>query len=160
MRRDLTGGQALRVQRQHDLVHAVQATLAFLDDLRLEGRCPIARHVKFDRAGGVGQHRLGAGAVADVARPRLGRVVFLIAEVLGHLLIERGLEDRLGQLLEQPVGPGQRQALLLGQSDQFDRSLLAFGLLSRLLLRHIVQCRHHGTFLAEHHSACQCRKHR
>src|SRR5215510_13330877 len=33
-------------------------------------------------------------------------------EVLGHLLVRRGLQDRLGQLLEQPTGPGQRQALL------------------------------------------------
>ena len=43
---------------------------------------------------------------------------------LGHLLIQRGLEHRFGQLFEQPVGPGQRQALFLGQSDQLDRSLL------------------------------------
>jgi hypothetical protein len=28
-------------------------------------------------------------------------------------------------------------------------------LLSRLLLRHIIQCRHHGTFLAENPSARQ-----
>lgn len=86
--------------------------------------------------------------------------MFLITEVLGHLLVERSLEHRLGQLFEQPVGPGQRQALLLGQSDQLDRSLRLCGLLSHLLLRHIIQCRHHGTFLAEHYSACQCRKHR
>jgi hypothetical protein len=33
--------------------------------------------------------------------------------------------------------------------------LLLSGLLSRLLLRHIIQCRHYGTFLAEHRSACQ-----
>lgn len=134
--------------------------MAFLDDLRLEGRCPIPGHLDLDRAGGVGQHGLGAGAVANVARPCLGRVVFLIAEVLGHLLIERGFEHRLGQLFEQPVGPGQRQALLLRQPDQLDRSLLLRGLLNRLLLGHIFQCRHHGTFLAEHRSACQYRKHR
>jgi hypothetical protein len=28
-------------------------------------------------------------------------------------------------------------------------------LLSRLLLRHTIQCRHHGTFPAEHRSTCQ-----
>ena len=54
-----------------------------------------------------------------------------------------------------PAGPGQRQALFLGQPNQLDRSLLLSRLLSRLLLRHAIQCRHHGTFLAEHRSACQ-----
>jgi hypothetical protein len=81
--------------------------------------------------------------------------VFLIAEVLGHLFIERGLEHRLGQLFEQPIRPGQRQALFLSQPNQLDRGLLLSRPLSRPLLRHIIQCRHHGTFLAEHRSACQ-----
>jgi hypothetical protein len=82
-------------------------------------------------------------------------MVLLITEVLGHLLVQRGLEHRLGQLFEQPIRPGQRQALFLGQPHQLDRGLLLSGLLSRLLLGHAIQCRHHGTFLAEHRSACQ-----
>ena len=35
-------------------------------------------------------------------------------QVLGHLLIQSGLEHRLGELLEQPVRAGQRQSLLPG----------------------------------------------
>ncbi|SIH57308.1 Uncharacterised protein [Mycobacteroides abscessus subsp. abscessus] len=160
VRRNLPSGKPFGIQRQHDLINPRQPALTLLDDLRLEGRCPIPGHVDLDRAGGVGQHRLGSGAIANVASPRLGRVVFLVAEVLGHLLVKSRFEHCLGQLFDQPVGSGQRQALFLGQSDQLDRSLLLCGLLGRLLLRHIFQCRHHGTFLAEHRSACQCRKHR
>jgi hypothetical protein len=105
VRRNLACGQIFRVQRQHDLIYPGQPALPFLDDLRLERRGPIPRHVELDRTGGIGQHRLGSGAVADVGRPRTRRIVFLIAEVLGHLLVQRGLQDRFGQLLEQPVRP-------------------------------------------------------
>lgn len=66
------------------------------------------------------------------------------------------VRDRPGQLFEQPVVPSQRQALLLRQAAIWNNK----DQLNRLLLRHIVQCRHHGTSLAEHRSACQCRKHR
>jgi hypothetical protein len=74
--------------------------------------------------------------------------------VLGHLLVQRGLQDRFGQLLEQPVRPGQRQALFLGQPDQLDRSLLpadcsAFFLVTSSSV--VIT----ATFLAEHRSACQ-----
>jgi hypothetical protein len=49
--------------------------------------------------------------------------VFLIAQVLGHLLVQGGLDDGLGQLLQQPVRAGQRQALLTGQPYQLSRGL-------------------------------------
>ena len=57
-----------------------------------------------------------------------------------------------------PAGPGQRQALFLGQPNQLGPSLLLGLLLGPLLLRYSIQCRHHGTFPAEHHSACQAGK--
>jgi hypothetical protein len=75
----------------------------------------------------LGEHGLGSGAVADVARPGADcttGIVLLIAQVLGHLLVQRGLQHRLGQLLEQPVRAGQRQALFLRQPDQLSRGLL------------------------------------
>ena len=53
--------------------------------------------------------------------PGAGRVVLLVPEVLGHLLVQRGLQHGLGELLQQPVRAGQRQALLLGQPDQLLR---------------------------------------
>jgi hypothetical protein len=49
-----------------DLVHAVQPPLTLLHDLRLERPGPVSRHVDLDLAGTVGQHRLGAAAVADI----------------------------------------------------------------------------------------------
>jgi hypothetical protein len=57
--------------------------------------------------------------------------------------------------LSNPSGPVSDSPCFLGQPHQLDRSLLLSGRLSPLLLRHIIQCRHHGTFLAEHRSACQ-----
>jgi len=57
---------------------------------------------------GVGQDRLGPGAVADVpARTTRRRVVLLMAQVLGHPLLQRRLQHRGGDRLEQPVRAGQ-----------------------------------------------------
>ena len=91
--------------------------LRILLGARREMTTTVPWHLDLDVAGGFGEHRLRPGAVADVARSRAGRVVLFVAEVLGHLLVQRGLQDRLGQLLEQPIRTGQRQALFLGQPD-------------------------------------------
>jgi hypothetical protein len=99
----------------------------------------------------MGQHRLGPGPVADVGRLRaLEDPVLLMPQVLGHLLVQRRLQDVLGELLEQAARSGQGQALLLGKPNQ----LLGRNLLSRrlglLLGGHVAQCRsHHGTFPAD-----------
>jgi hypothetical protein len=42
------------------------------------------------------------------------RVMLVIAEMLGHLLLERGLEDLVGELVRQPVRADQLDPLLLG----------------------------------------------
>src|SRR5690348_10785341 len=47
--------------------------LPLADDLRLERPRPVPRDIDADLAGGLGQHRLGPGAVAHVPRPRLWR---------------------------------------------------------------------------------------
>jgi hypothetical protein len=52
---------------------------------------------------------------------------FLIPPVAGHLLVQRGLDHGLGQLLQQPVRAGQRQAPLAGQPHQLPRSLSLSG---------------------------------
>ena len=58
-----------------------------------------------------------------------------MSQVLGQLLVQRGLDHYLGQLLQQPVRPGQGQTLLPGPPDQlFGRRLL--GRRFRLLLHH------------------------
>ena len=56
-----------------------------------------------------------------------------MAQVLGQLLVQRGLDHYLGQLLQQPVRPGQGQPLLPRLPDQLlGRRLL--GRRFRLLL--------------------------
>ena len=50
---------------------------------------------------------LVAGAVAGVAAVPALDGVLVVAEVLGHLLLEGGLDHRLGERLEQPVRAGQ-----------------------------------------------------
>jgi len=93
--------------------------------------------------------RAGTGPVAHVGGvPVLGRAVLLMTQMLGHLLVQRRIQHALRELLEQPVRPGQGQTLLPGHPDQLlGCRLLRRGL--RLLLRHNIQCRHHGTFLAD-----------
>jgi hypothetical protein len=51
-----------------------------------------------------------------------------MAEVPGELLVQRRLQHRLGQQLQQAVRTGQRQTLLLGLPDQLPSSLKLRGL--------------------------------
>jgi hypothetical protein len=109
VRADLPGGQALGIQGQDDFVDAVQAPLPLPDDLRLEGPVPVAGHVDADLAGALGQYLLGPGAVADVAGLVACGGVLLMSQVLGQLLVQGGLDDYFGQLLQQPASPERRK---------------------------------------------------
>ncbi len=80
-----------------------------------------------------------------------------VAEMLGELLIQRRLENRLGQLLQQPVRARQRQALLFRLADQLS-SRLQLSRLRRqlLLLGHGLQCRgHHRCLQPTSRQTCQ-----
>src|SRR4051812_22834038 len=71
-------------------------------DLRLEAAVPVPRHLDLHLPGGFGQHRLRPGPVADVGGlPVLRSSVLLMLQVLAHLLVQRRLQHRLGELLEQ-----------------------------------------------------------
>jgi hypothetical protein len=96
--------------------------------------------------GRFGEHALRASPVAHV--PAVGGRMLLVAEMLGELLVQRCLQHRLGQLLQQPVRARQRQTLLLGLTHQLSRSLQLRRLSSRLLLlAHLIKCRgHHRPF--------------
>jgi hypothetical protein len=107
VRGDLPGGQALGEQADRDRVHVRQAPLSLLHDHRLERARPVPRHRDAHLPGRVGQHRLGSCAVTDVAVLGRGCLVLLMAEVLGQLLLQRGLQDSSGDRLEQPVRAGQ-----------------------------------------------------
>jgi hypothetical protein len=54
--------------------------------------------------------------LADSRPP--GSPVLLMTQVLGHLLVQRGLEDVLGELLKQPIRPGQRQPPIASQLEE------------------------------------------
>ena len=112
MRGDLAGRESLGGQRQYDLVDTGQPSLALLDDHRIEGAVGVPRHLDLDRAD-LGEHRLGPSPIAGIARPAPNGVVFVIAQVLGHLRIQRGLEHVLGQLVEQAVRADQLDTLFL-----------------------------------------------
>ncbi len=142
VRRHLAGSQALRDQRQHDRVDPSEPSLPLLHDHRVEGAVPIPRHLDLDRADRLGQHRLGPDPVARVPAPTPGRMMLVVAEVLGHLLIKRGLEDRLGQRLQHPTRTGHRHPPSAGGPDQLtgDRQLLSRRL-DRLSQHHAVRPR-------------------
>ncbi|MGY3695838.1 hypothetical protein ACVIGA_005918 [Bradyrhizobium sp. USDA 3240] len=86
--------------------------LALGDELRFETAGAVARYGNLDLAV-LGQDRLAAGAIAAVARPSTARIALLIAEMFAQLGGERALDQRLLQLLEQPVVSGQALGLLI-----------------------------------------------
>ena len=53
----------------------------------------------------VGQQRLGTAAVAGGARGSTDSIVLVLVGVLGHLVIQGGLDHRVGQRVQQPVRP-------------------------------------------------------
>ncbi|BCL25110.1 hypothetical protein GCM10017668_69530 [Streptomyces tuirus] len=112
-----------RGQRQRHLVDPGQPPLPLPDDLRLERARSVTRHLDLDRPD-VGQHGLGPAPVAGVAAAPAGRIVLLIAEVIGDLAFQRRLQDPLGQLLQQPALPGQLQSLRPGPFHQHRDQLL------------------------------------
>ena len=96
----------LAYRREHDLVDVAEPALPLAHELRLEGAVAVPRHLDLDRAAAVGEHRLGpCRRCASCRRLRPVRGVLVIAEVLGHLLIERRLEHRLGHAFNNPAGP-------------------------------------------------------
>ena len=134
MRRDVAGGQTAGIQRQNDLIDAGQPALPFGHDHRLEAAVAVPRYLDGDLTR-VGQHRFGAFPVAGVAPVSTDRIVLVVAEMLGHLLLQRGLEHGLGQCFQQPAWTGQRDPLGAGLMDQLlsGGKLLSRGRISRIL---------------------------
>ena len=101
-----------RVQAQNLLIEAVEAGLAFADQLRLEAAGAVARDSNLDRAI-VSQKRFRAGAVAAVTAAAAGRIALLVAQMLGQLGSQRTLDQGLLQLLEKTVVASQVFRLLI-----------------------------------------------
>ena len=120
VRLDVAGGHALGVQRDHIPGEAIQPALALAHCHRREARVAIPRHPQLDLAN-LGGHRLGVAAVAAVARPSaLGGVGF-IAQMVGHLDLQAGLEHLAHQRGQQAVVAGQLDTLAAGPLDQLGR---------------------------------------
>src|SRR5205085_3004003 len=93
---------AARVERDDLLIEAVEAGLVLLDELRLELRVAITRHVNLDLAALAAQGLRG-GAVARVARRVSTQRVLFVAEVVSQLAVQGAFNQGFGELLQQPV---------------------------------------------------------
>src|SRR3954469_9219090 len=103
---------AAGVEAQNLVIEAVEVGLAFGNQLRLERPGAVARNRNLDLAV-LGQDGLRAGAVTAVAASAAGRIALLIAEMFGQFRPERPLDQRLLELLEQPIVAGQVFRLLI-----------------------------------------------
>src|SRR5207247_10671290 len=103
-------GQATRVQGEDLVVEAHEPPLALLDDLRLKAAVSIAGRLDLDLPV-LADQRLRTRAVALVAGAPGRLPMRLVADVVGQLDLHRPLDQPLGQLRQQPTGPGD---LLLG----------------------------------------------
>ena len=91
---DLAHRHAARIHGDDLVVEAREAALVLGDQDRLEAALAVARHLDAHRTS-VGQHSLGAGAVAVVARILgLGRAR-RVAQVVAELGAQRALDQRL-----------------------------------------------------------------
>jgi transposase len=73
----------------------------------------------------LGQGRKGQGfQVLHIPGLVARRAMLVMTEMLSHLLVQRRFQHRLGQLLQQPIGAGQRHTLLPGPGHQLLRQLL------------------------------------
>ena len=108
-------------------------------------------HVDLDRAD-LGQHGLRPVPVAGVAAVAAGRVVAVVAQVVGDLAFQRGLDQALGELGEQPALAGQLQSARAGPPGQAGDQLLVDRVqlvrARRFLAHELVQV--HGLLLGHH----------
>ena len=145
MRADLPGGQPLGIQRQHHLIDVGQPALPLGDDDRGERAVAVPRHVDGHLTAGIAEHRLGALAVTGVPPVPAGRGVLVIAQVLGHLRLQGGLEHPLGDLVQQPSRAHQIDSLRFGLGQEL---LCQLPLVHHLISRHSINRVSHDLYLS------------
>src|SRR3954452_22807391 len=106
MRRDLTGRQPFRRQRQHHVVDAAEATLMLAHNRRFERAVTITGHVDVDWAD-ISDHGLGARPIARVPALTSFDGVLGVTEMAINLPLESCLEHTFGEIAEQTARPGQ-----------------------------------------------------
>jgi hypothetical protein len=104
---DFPDGEAAGVEREHFLVEARQPAQPLGDQLGHEAPGPVAGNVQRDLVG-VGENRLGAGAVAMIGLAWRLRLARFIAQVLGELGLQGPLDQRLLHLPEDALEVGRR----------------------------------------------------
>ena len=105
VRGDIARRQPARVEREDLVVEPLKAALALADDLRLKAAVTVAGRVDLDLPV-LGDQRLRGRAVARVPRAAGRLLMRLVADVVGQLDLHRALHQPLGQLGQQPAGPG------------------------------------------------------
>ena len=157
MRRDLTCGQSTRIQRQHHRVDITQSTLTLLHHHRVEAAVPISRHLDLDRTHRIGQHGLRAHPITRIAAVTAIDRMLLIPQMRGHLLIQSGFQNSLGEQLQQTIRASQSKTTILGRLHHLsDRSPLRNSRLANTLVDRSGQgshapdhVGHHRTFPAD-----------
>ncbi len=110
VRLDLAGREALRVQRDHVPRQALEPAPMLGDRHRRERALSVARHRQIDLAD-LGLDAFGRRPVARVRRPASLGGMTLVAQMLGHLDLQAGLEHLAHQTRQQPPVAGQLHAL-------------------------------------------------
>lgn len=123
VRADVPVGHASGREGEHDVLDAAQAALTLLHDDRLKASRPVPGHVDLNRPA-LGGHRLRAVAVTGVATGGAATLVLLLAEVIGDLAVQSGLDNELGQLGQQSVLPVDAKTILTGLTHQLGNEFL------------------------------------
>src|SRR5215468_9907706 len=97
---DLAAGHPTRVERDDLVVEAVEPSLSFLDELRIELPVAVTRDLDRDLAL-LAFESLARLAVAGIAGVLSFRRVFLVTEMMSHLSVKDPLNQGLGELLEK-----------------------------------------------------------
>jgi hypothetical protein len=99
---DLAAGHAARIHRDDLIVEAIEAGLPLLDQARLELRRTVAGYGNL-KLPALAANRFPGLTVTGVAGVRPGGIVLFVAEMMGHLTLQRTLDYGFGELLQQPV---------------------------------------------------------
>jgi hypothetical protein len=95
---DFADAHAARIHRDDLLVETRKSPLIFGDQLRIEGRQPVARNLELDLAS-LRENRFSA-----IAIPAIRAAVFLaVVEMMINLGVQGSFGKRLLQLVKQPV---------------------------------------------------------
>ena len=101
MRLNLARGHPPRIHRQNFVIEPIEACLVLRHNLRLEAPVAVPWRLQRDFAE-LTFHRFRAGPIARVPTVVSSRIVLLVAQVVRQFRVHGSLDQRLGELLQQP----------------------------------------------------------